>query len=221
MAFWNLNKSPQSRGYREQIREYELEGKPFTKAVLLSALPQFEAARLAGGEWEDLNSAILSCASLVAHHITFTAMKSNNLIWELLTPGLVIRQPKIRAIITFNVFIQLCLDSHLKGEGTAPDINKLSLHAIRLLFAPLAKGEWDRIFDDLFQLVFETFNELSKVDSPQLNTWKETMSKFVPGYILFDRNSPQSQDLNLPYPWLFEQQLAALVGLEEGKLLRE
>lgn len=221
MAFWNLSKPPRRRTYRQQIAAYELEGKPFAKSLLLCALSNLEEAELVDCTWKDLDSALLNSASIVVTHITFTAMKANGLAL-LLTRGVVIRQPKIRAIVAFNAFVMLCVSSHLKVEGSPIDIFELAARTVRLLCVGLINDEWDRVCEDIFQLNSETCRELfgsdsPKSDAPGLKTWKEAMNRFVPGYVLWcDKSSPQAQSLNLPYPWLFEQQLAVLLRAEEG-----
>jgi len=57
-------------------------------------------------------------------------MKANELA-SLLMRGVVIRQPKVRAILIFNLFVQFCLLAFLKGEGVL--IDQFQFNALTLL----------------------------------------------------------------------------------------
>ncbi|WHZ13849.1 MAG: hypothetical protein OJF52_000683 [Nitrospira sp.] len=215
MAFWNRSGSPQRKAHRQQIEEYGLEKKPFTKGLLLSALAQIEVT---GSEeecrWKDLDHAILNSAITVNTHVTMTAMKANGLML-LLTRGVVIKQPKVRAIIAFNTFVQFCLLSRLTEEGVTINSPQINALALRTLFLALSEDEWNRVILDLSELCIETVKELSREDEPNLVSWKKTMHTFISSYILsYNEDSPRLQVLN--YPWVFDQHLRMFLKAAEG-----
>lgn len=215
MALWSWTKTPQRKNHRQQIEEYGLANKPFTKGLLLSTLAQIEATE-SDGEcgWKDLDSAILNSVVTVTSHITSTAMKDNGLML-LLGRGLVVRQPKMHAILAFNTYVQICLFSHLIQEGATIDRLSVTALTLRALCVAIPEDEWNRVLQELTQLLVTTTKELAKEDHPFLTKWKSTMDTFVPAYILsFVDKSPQFQVAN--YPWIFEQHLAQLLKAVEG-----
>src|SRR5437870_2618705 len=202
MAFWNL--SPiQKKTHRQQLEEYALEnkGKPFISGLLLCNLAQLEASDVEGARpCKDVDDAILNSAVTVAWNITWIAMKANG-VELLLTRGVVIRMPKVRAILMFNVFVQFCLFAFLKGEGVLIDLFQFNALTLRALFLALPGDEWDRVVTDLGNLATETSEEISREDEPNLTSWKKQMHTFVPSYVLsFNKDSPQLQAIN--YHWV-------------------
>lgn len=215
MSFWNWSKTPRRKPLRQQIAEYGLEDKPFTNGLLLSALAQIEATESEGEcRWKDLDDAVLSSMVIVTSHLTSTAMRANGLLL-FLTRGVVIRQAKIHAILTFSTYLQICLISSLTQEGATIDRLRVTTLTLRALFLALSEDEWNIALQDLSKMLSETVKELARENHPQLGHWKETMGTFVTSYILsFSNKSPQLQAVN--YPWVFEQHLALLLKTVEG-----
>ena len=218
MAFWNLSPTPpKKKTHRQQLEEYALENKdkPFIRGLLLCSLAQIEAS-----DWErehpykDVDDAILNSAVTMAWDITCMAMKANGLMW-LLTRGVIIRQPKVQAILMFNLYVQLCLLSILKEAGIVIDPFRFNALTLRSLFVALPEEEWDRVNPDLGKLSSETAKEICREDEPNRTKWKEQMHTYVPAYILsFIKDSPQLQIVN--YPWVFDQLLRMLLQASEG-----
>lgn len=218
MAFLNLGPTPpQKKTQSQQLEEYALEnkGKPFISGLLLCSLAQMEGSNWEGERpYKDVDDAILNSAVLVTFHITSIAMKANGLMW-LLVRGVVIRQPKIRAILMFSLFVQFCLLAFLKGEGILIDQFQFNARMLRTLFLALPQDEWDRVVTDLGNLAIEMSKEISRGDEPNLTSWKKQMHTFVPSYVLsFNIDSPQLQAIN--YHWVFEQHLAMFLKAAEG-----
>jgi hypothetical protein len=218
MAFWNRSPITNTKqSHRQQLEEYALQNKdnPFVRGLLLCSLAQMEANDLDGSRpYKDVNDGILNSAITVAWNITWIAMKANGL--ELLfIRGVVIRQPKVRAVLMFSLFVQFCLNSFLKGEGVLIDQFEYSALTLRTLCVALPPDEWDRVVADLTNVSCEVSREIGRDDDDILTKWKEQMHTFVPSYVLsFNKDSPQLQIIN--YPWVFQQLLAMLVTAAEG-----
>ncbi|MBS0150201.1 MAG: hypothetical protein JSR31_04625 [Nitrospira sp.] len=210
MAFWSRNNSVPRKTHRQQIEEYDLTDRPFSKGLLLCAVAEIETTHFEEGcQWKDLDDAILNSAITVAFHIVFEAMKANGHML-LLAPGVVVQQPAVRAVIGFSNYVLMTLHNRVTNEGITIDLIRLLGLFTRTLFLTIREEEWNRISADVTKVVMMTAKELAQEGSSSLDKWKGGMNTFVPAYVLsFSSKDPAFRVLN--YPGLFEVHLATLL----------
>jgi hypothetical protein len=202
----------------ERIKQYDLAEKPFAYALLHRAAASVdehgrEARKITGCTLPYRTPASLeeeasSAAVIIAHHVTFMAMKNigrNPVFW----PGDPL--PKDGPmVIAFSLFALTLIHGNLKSEEIHIDFMKAGTNTACLFF--LVHPEEERIRFAMQGI--EAFRAAALSGHPKVEEWQVTLSSLVQNYVL-SYSVTDERVQNCDWNGLFGKMLSSLLACVE------
>lgn len=172
----------------EQAKSYELEDKPFAKALLLRATTlqdqgEKDLKRMLGKlkptvkprTFQELAS---SCAVTIASHITSKSMEAIDRKPAFLSGDPLLKDAPM--VIAFSLFVLAGILSELKAEGIELEFKDLAIRTSSLLFFPYPnEDEVDCALNSKYY-----FHTLATSDAQNVKEWRDELMGLVQIYVM-------------------------------------
>jgi len=171
----------------ERAKTFELDGKPFTRALVLRASTSLDGTlqelKNAGIdrpilEEKTLEAFAASCASTVAFQITVDATKHQGRDAAFFPYEPV--PAHAPAVVAFSLFILAGLQGQLKAEGVQVAFPELAASTANLFF--LSHPDNERALQ--VKRGFAVFQSIAKADAENVRSWHDNLMKLIPMYVL-------------------------------------
>jgi hypothetical protein len=201
----------------ERLGGYDLSQRPFTKAMLLRAAADTDAAEKQlhamiplmkrGREPSDLDEWIESSTQSFAFHVTATAM--DNIGRRMLLPGDPVPDNE-RAVVAFSFSVVLALFEPLKKEGYELNFRDTCAGVTHLFAMMHEKNEQFKLYEQSAAL----FGQVAKSDLPNVKDWREGLEKLVYIFVI-QWSSTDVKVKQMKFPSLFGSMLRSFLKVIE------
>jgi len=202
----------------EQADSYNLDDKPFTRALFLRAskyqdeatgdLKEMSGRTKPVAEPQTLEEFAASCAATIAYHVTTQARKRIGHKATFLPYDPVPNYAQM--VVAFSLFVLIGIQGQLKAEGIELDFSKLAARTGNLFF--LFHPDEDKLKH--INEGIEAFRAVAQSDAGNVKDWHDNLMQLIPIYVLqWTTDDQEFKDLDCIH--LFGSMLSSLLAALE------